>query len=173
MSPLILRVLILVNLLVAGPALGWRENPVPEPDSAHMAGCSSSRSRTLLGLLARPLTLAEMVSELERGCLTLDEVRFRPGQDTIESLSPARFALVARALGMARGDYHVAVPPEAAPGWPPDTLQARRRGMRLRDELIHYGASLKRLREDPGWPISPPAVAPGAAIPMLIRVPDR
>ncbi len=172
MSPLPLQVLLFVNLLVAGPLSGRPANPIPSSASVEIAGCPGSRPRTLLGLLARPLTLAEMVNELERGCLALDDVRFRPGQDTIESLSPAQFALVARALGMAHGAYRVSVPPEAAPGWPPDTLQARRRGMRLRDELVHYGASLGRLLEDPGWPISPLVVAPGAAIPMLVRVPD-
>jgi len=171
MSPLLLQVLLLANLLVAGPVSGWHATPAPSPASAAVAGCPGSRPRTLLRLLARPLTLAEMVNELERGCLALDDVRFRPGQDTIESLSPAQFALVARALGMAHGAYRVSVPPEAAPGWPPDTLQARRRGMRLRDELVHYGASLERLKEDPGWPISPLVVGPGAAIPMLVRVP--
>ena len=143
------------------------------PPQVSILGCSSSRPRVLLGLLSRAPTLTEMVNLLERGCLALDDVRFRPGQDTIESVSPARFALVARALGMAHGAYRVTVPPEAAPGWPPDTLQARRRGVRLRDELVHYGASLDRLLEDPGMPNSPPAVAPGAAVPMLVRIPDR
>jgi hypothetical protein len=143
---------------------------VPPPA---FAGCSSLHPRTLLGLAARPLTLAEIVSELERGCLALDDVRFRLGQDTIESLSPAQLALVARALGLARGAYRVAVPPEAGPGLPPDTLQARRRGARLRDELVHYGASSERLLEDPGWPASPLVVAPGAAVPMLVRVQER
>ena len=78
--------------------------------------------------------------------------------------------MVARALGMAQGIYRVSVPAEAAPGSPPDTLQARRRGVLLRDELIHYGASLERLRDDAGWPISPLVVPLGTAIPMLVRV---
>lgn len=169
---MLLRVLLFTNLLLTGPASGWRDIPLPGPNSAQVAGCPSTRSRVLLGLLARPLTLAEMVNELERGCLALADVRFRPGQDTIELLSPAQFALVARVLGMAHGYYRVTVPPEAAPGGLPDTVQARRRGMRLRDELVHYGASLGRLLEDPGWPISSQVVAPGAAVPMLVRVPD-
>ena len=54
-----------------------------------------------------------------------------------------------------------------------DTLQARRRGMHLRDELLHYGASSARLLEDFGGPTAPFSVAPGAAVPMLIRVPNR
>lgn len=166
-----LWVLLFAALLVARLPFGSRANPPETRGSAEPAGCRSIRPR-LLGLWARPLTLREMVTELERGCLALDEVRFRPGQDTIESLSPARFAMLARALGVARGAYRVAVPPEAAPGWPPDTVQARRRGARLRDELVHYGASLNRLLEDPGWPVSPLVVAPGAAVPMLVRVPD-
>jgi hypothetical protein len=136
-----------------------------------IAGCRSTRPRVLLGLVARPLTLDEMVNELERGCLALDDVRFRPGQDTIVSLSPSRFAQVARALGLARGAYGIAVPAEASPGGAPDTVQARRRGTRLRDELVHYGASLTRLVEDPGWPIPPQVVAPGTAVPMLVRLP--
>lgn len=167
-----LWVLLFAALLVAGLPFGSRANPPETRGSAEAAGCRSIRPRTLLGLWPRPLTLTEMVTELERGCLALDEVRFRPGQDTIESLSPARFAMLARALGVARGAYRVAVPPEAAPGWPPDTVQARRRGARVRDELVHYGASLNRLLEDPGWPVSPLVVAPGAAVPMLVRVPD-
>jgi hypothetical protein len=155
-------VLLLTHLVAGGPIAP------PSP----FAGCASLYQKALLGLVARPLTLAEIVSELERGCLALDDVRFLPGQDTIESLSPAQFALVARALGMARGAYRVAVPPEASPGSRPDTLQARRRGARLRDELVHYGASAQRLLEDPGWPTSPLVVAPGGAIPMLVRVPE-
>lgn len=162
-------VLLLSHLVATSP--GARPAAAPSPDA--FAGCSSLYQKTLLGLVARPLTLAEIVSELERGCLTLDDVRFRPGQDTIESLSPAQFALVARALGMARGAYRVAVPPEATPGSPPDTLQARRRGARLRDELVHYGASAQRLLEDPGWPTSPYVAAPGAAVPMLVRVQEQ
>ncbi|MEK6597251.1 MAG: hypothetical protein AABY91_02880, partial [Gemmatimonadota bacterium] len=79
---------------------------------------------------------------------------------------------VARALSLAQGAYSITVPPERAPGFWPDTLQARRRGIRLRDELVHYGASASRLRDDPGWPASTPEVAPGAAVPMLVRVPD-
>ncbi len=141
------------------------------PGSAPVAGCPGNGQR-LLGLASRPLSLPEMVAELQRGCLALDEVRFRPGQDTIESLSPAHFAEVARALGLAQGAYRVAVPPERVPGFQPDTLQARRRGARLRDELVHYGASPSRLLEDPGWPASPAFAAPGTAVPMLIRVPD-
>lgn len=165
-------VLLFTNLLGASPDSGWAANPARTPPSAEVAACPSSRTRVLLGLLSRSLTLAEMVNELERGCLALEEVRFHPGQDTIESLSPAHFSLVARALGMAQGYYRVTVPPEAAPGWPPDTLQARRRGTRLRDELVHYGASLDRLLEDPGWPVSPIVAAPGASVPMLVRVTD-
>ena len=160
-------------LLIAGPVPALTVPPTRGPAPVAVADCPSAHPRVLLGLVARPLTLTEMVSELERGCLALDDVRFRPGQDTIESLSPAQFALVARALGLAHGAYRVAVPPEAAPGGQPDTLQARRRGARLRDELVHYGASSDRLLEDPGWPTSPLVVAPGAAVPMLVRVPDQ
>ncbi len=160
-------VLLLIELLAAAPRAG----PPFGAFLAEVPGCPSARPRVLLGLLTRPLTLAEMVLELERGCLVLDEVRFRPGQDTIETLSPAHFAQVARALGMAQGAYRVTVPPEAAPGWPPDTLQARRRGMRLRDELVHYGASSDRLLDGPGGSTLPSVVALGAAVPMLIRVP--
>ncbi len=158
---MLLRVLFLVGFL---PALAVPEQP---------ADCASSHARGILGLVSRPLTLTELVTELERGCLALEDIRFRPGQDTIESLSPAQVALVARALGMAQGSYRVAVPPEAAPGSPPDTLQARRRGTRLRDELVHYGASSIRLLEDPGWPTTQLVVSTGAAIPMLIRVTVR
>jgi hypothetical protein len=162
---------LLAGVLVAPPVSG--SGPGPDlPGTGQVTGCSSSRPRTMLGLLVRPLTLPEMVSELERGCLALEEVRFKPGQDTIETVSPSQFALVARALGMAQGVYRVAVPPEGVPGSAPDTLQARRRSMRLRDELIHYGASLIRLREDPGWPFSSLIAAPGTAIPMLVRVPE-
>lgn len=166
---MLLRALLLAGLLPAFSVAG-RSFPGPSP---RFADCPSSHPRVLLGLVSRPLALPELVNELERGCLALEDVRFRPGQDTIESLSPAQFALVARALGMAHGFYRVKVPPEAAPGGPPDTLQARRRGIRLRDELVHYGASSERLLEDPGWPVSPLVVAPGAAVPMLVRVPER
>jgi hypothetical protein len=162
----IVGALLLSAGLVAGPAVG--SSPVDGPE---VADCRSIRPKVLLGLLARPLTLNEMVSELERGCLALDDVRFRPGQDTIVSVSPSRFAEVARALGLARGAYGIAVPAEAAPGEPPDTLQARRRGTRLRDELVHYGASLNRLLEDTGGPLPLQVVAPGTAVPMLVRVP--
>jgi len=168
-----LRILLFTQLLLVMPSSGWRGNPPPIPRKGGVAGCPGTRPKVLLGLLARPLTLIEMVNELERGCLALDDVRFRPGQDTIESLSPAHFAQVARALGMAHGAYQITVPPEASPGWPPDTVQARRRGTRLRDELVHYGASSERLLDDPGLPNSPRAVAPGAAIPMLVRVPKH
>jgi len=162
---------LVTTVLVAGPASGSQADRTVPHRPADVAGCRSIRPRVLLGLVARPLTLDEMVSELERGCLALDDVRFRPGQDTIVSLSPSRFAQVARALGLARGAYGIAVPAEASPGGPPDTLQARRRGTRLRDELVHYGASLTRLLEDPGWPIPSEVVAPGTAIPMLVRLP--
>ena len=134
--------------------------------------CPSARPKVMLGLVSRPLTLEEMVSELERGCLALDDVRFRVGQDTIESLSPARFALVSRALGLAHGAYRVVVPPESGPRAAPDTVQARRREVRLRDELVHYGAAPGRLLMDPGWPPSLLVAAPGAATPMLVRVPE-
>ena len=147
---------------VARPVAGTLQSPPPPPV------CAPARGRAMLGLLTRPLTLGEMVSELERGCLALEDVRFRPGQDTIALLSPAQFALVARALGQAHGDFRVVVPPEAPPGAPPDTIQARRRGVRLLDELVHYGASASRLVLDQGSPL---AVAPGTAVPMLVRVP--
>jgi len=166
-----LRVVILANLLLGGGAWGGPTGTDPAPGSAGgVSNCPSSTPKVMLGLLTRQLTLAEMVSELERGCLALEEVRFTTGKDTIESLSPDRFAMVARALGMAQGLYRVSVPPEAAPGSPPDTLQARRRGVVLRDELIHYGASFQRLREDSGWPVSPLVVPLGTAIPMLVRI---
>lgn len=167
-----LRIVLLVRLLAAGPEVPGEGNPSPVPAPDGKVGCPSIRPKGLLGIAGRVLTLPEMVSELERGCLALDDVRFRPGQDTIESLSPAQFALVARALGLAQGAYRVTVPPEVVPGSAPDTLQARRRGTRLRDELVHYGASSDRLMEDPGWPIQPVVAAPGAAIPMLVRVQD-
>ena len=134
------------------------------------AGCSGTTAPMLFGLLTRPLTLAELVNRLERGCLLLDEVRFRPGNHTILEFSPDRFAQLARALGLAEGVYRVAVPAETAPGWPPDTVQARRRGVALRDELIHHGASLLRLHEEPGFPAMPFAVGWGSARPMLLRV---
>jgi hypothetical protein len=137
------------------------------------AGCSGTRAPMLFGLLARPLTLAEMVNRLERGCLVLDQVRFRTGNHAIQVFSPEGFVQVARALGFAQGAYRVAVPPEAAPGWPPDTVQAIRRGVALRDELVRSGASLKRLLEEPGFPVLPFAVGRGAARPMLIRVHDH
>lgn len=126
----------------------------------------------LFGLLARPLTLAEMVTRLERGCLVLDDVRFRPGTHAIPVFSPAQLTQVARALGLAQGAYRVAVPPEASPGWPPDTVQARRRGAALRDELVHYGASLERLLEEPGVPVMPFSPGRRGPRPMLLRVPD-
>jgi hypothetical protein len=157
--------------LLAGTPLHVGGSLVARPVAGGRAECPGLSAPTLLGLLARPLTLAEMVERLEQGCLALDQVRFRPGQDTIESLSPAQFALVARALGMARGAYRVMVPAERTPGWPPDTVQARRRGTRLRDELVHYGASLGRLLEDPGQPLAL-AVPAGTAVAMLVRVPD-
>ena len=164
---------LLFTHLLAGPASRWGTSPVflPAPARAAEPAVRTAPGAGCRGI--RQLTLTEMVNELQRGCLALDGVRFLRGQDTIESLSPAQFALVARALGMAQGAYQVTVPPEAAPGGPPDTLQARRRGTRLRDELVHYGASTTRLLEEPGWPISTLVVAPGAAVPMLVRVPGR
>jgi hypothetical protein len=164
------EIALLAHLLAGTPLhAGFKAVPLPAPWGR--TECPGLSAPALLGLLARPLTLAEMVDRLEQGCLALDQVRFRPGQDTIESLSPAQFALVARALGLARGAYRVTVPAEASPGWPPDTVQARRRGTRLRDELVHYGASLGRLLEDPGLPLAL-AVPAGTAVPMLVRVPD-
>ena len=160
---------LLVGLLAARPGTGLRAPPGTRQRPTPSTECASARPRAVLGLLTRPLTLGEMVSELERGCLLLEDVRFRPGQDTIALLSPAQFALVARALGEAHGAFRVVVPPEAAPGSPPDTIQARRRGVRLLDELVHYGASASRLVLNQG---SPQAVAPGAAVPMLVRVPE-
>ena len=124
----------------------------------------------LFGLLTRPLTLAEMVNQLERGCLVLDQVRFRPGNHALQGFSPAGFAQVARAIGLAQGAYRVAVPAETAPGWPPDTVQALRRGGVLRDELIRYGASLERLLEEPGFSVLPLAMGRGGPRPMLVRV---
>lgn len=167
-----------LRFLVSAPLLFTtvvgRANPTAAPTSqtADSVDCPAVHSRSLLGLLVRPITLSQMVSRLEAGCLALDDVRFRPGQDTIASLSPAQFAQLARALGMARGVYRVSVAPESTPGWPPDTLQARRRGTRLRDELMHYGASMDRLVDLPGWPLPPVAVSVGAAVPMLVRVPE-
>jgi len=167
------RILLLAQVLLATSSSRGSGSVSPAPQSSGVDGCAGTQPRVLLGLVVRPLTLEQMVSELERGCLALEEVRFRAGQDTIESLSPSRFALVARALGMAHGDYRVTVPPEAARGWPPDTLQARRRGTRLRDELLHYGASWDRLVDYPGLPV-PPHVAPlGGAVPMLVRIPEH
>lgn len=166
-----LFVTLLTTALIAGPPSVSQADRTFPLGPADVAACRSTRPRVLLGLVARPLTVDEMVIELERGCLALDDVRFRPGQDTIVSLSPSRFAQVARALGLARGAYSIAVPAEAPPGGAPDTVQARRRGNRLRDELVHYGASLTRLVEDPGWPIPPQVVAPGTAVPMLVRLP--
>ena len=170
-SALPLWILLLAPALIPVPAESPQAYLAPGHHSAAIAGCPSIRPRSLLGLLVRTLSLNEMVSKLERGCLALDAVRFRAGQDTIVSLSPAQLAQVARALGLARGTYRVTVPAEASPGEPPDTLQARRRGARLRDELVHYGASLRRLLDDAASPIPPVAVAPGTAIPMLVRVP--
>ena len=164
------RVLLCAVLLAAGGSLGWRADRAARVPPAGPFECPGTQPRVLFGLLARPLTLEEMVHNLERGCLTLDDVRFRPGEDTIEMISPAQFVQVARALGLAEGFYRVSVPPEAAPGWPPDTVQARRRGTRLRDELVHYGASLERLRDEPAGPLPWFAVAPGTARPMLVRI---
>ena len=161
-----LALLSLLLLAAARPARpGIRSGPGP------LAECPGTRLTSLFGLLARPLTIPEMVAHLERGCLALDDVRFRPGQDTIELISPARFVEVARALGMAQGIYQVSVPPEAVPGWPPDTTQARRRGIVLRDELVHYGASHSRLRDGGNGPWWPQTAAPGTARPMLLRIP--
>lgn len=170
-SSLSVWVLVFANALGSGTAAGWRPNQPPAATPVVIPVCPSSRPRALLGLVVRPLTLNAMVEELERGCLALDDVRFRPGQDSIESLSPGRLEEVARALGMAQGAYRVTVPAEGPPGAPPDTLQARRREARLRDELVHYGASSDRLLDDSGGPLSPLVAAPGAAVPMLVRVP--
>jgi hypothetical protein len=151
--------------LVAGPASA---RPHPDPAPPPVAACAGNHARGG----AKALSLPEMVEELRRGCLALVDVRFRPGEDTIESISPSQFAQVARAIGLAQGAYRVSVPPEQSPGFWPDTLQARRRGIRLRDELVHYGASPSRLRDDLGWPFTA-AVATGAAVPMLVRVPEQ
>ncbi|MEK7380138.1 MAG: hypothetical protein AAB075_03920 [Gemmatimonadota bacterium] len=169
--PMSALTLLLLIVTPVGAGLAQVQAPAGPPGQAVTATCSGSRSR-LLGLAARPLSLPEMVAELERGCLALVEVRFRPGEDEIESISPTRFAQVARALSLAQGAYLITVPPERAPGFWPDTLQARRRSIRLRDELVHYGASASRLRDDPGWPATAPEVAPGTAVPILVRVPD-
>jgi hypothetical protein len=166
-SSLSVWVLVFANVLGSGTVPGWLSSQLPAAAPAVIPVCPSSRPRALLGLVVRPLTLNEMVDELERGCLALDEVRFRPGQDSIE-VSPTRLEEVARALGMAQGAYRVTVPAEGPPGAPPDTLQARRRGARLRDRLVHYGASSDRLLDDSGW--SPLVAAPGVAVPMLVRV---
>ena len=165
-----LRHLVLATLLLAGAWPARRPGPHPEPRRGVPSGCSGTTAPVLFGLLARPLTLAEMVSQLERGCLVLDEVRFRPGNTAIQISSPAGFVQVARALGLAQGDYRVTVPPETAPGWPPDTVQALRRGVVLREELLRYGASRFRLLEEPGMAHLPLAASRGAARPMLVRV---
>ena len=169
--PMSALTLLLLIVTPVGTALAQVQAPAGPPGQAVSATCSGSRSR-LPGTATMPPSLPEMVAELERGCLALVEVRFRPGEDEIESISPTRFAQVARALSLAQGAYSITVPPERVPGFWPDTLQARRRGVRLRDELVHYGASASRLRDDPGWPASIPEVAPGAAVPMLVRVPQ-
>ncbi|HEU5220273.1 MAG TPA: hypothetical protein VFU23_16545 [Gemmatimonadales bacterium] len=168
-----LRVFLLAEILAFGTAASPPPARVTSQAVTSVLDCPGMRPRAMLGLVARTLTLSEMVNELERGCLALDDVRFIPGQDTIESLSPAQFALVARALGMAHGAYQIMVPAEASPGGRPDTLQARRRGTRLRDELVHYGASSSRLLEDPRGLFPTVVVASGAAVPMLVRVPDK
>ena len=129
------------------------------------SGCPGTRSRPI-----RSMSLEEMVAELERGCLPLADIRFLPNQDTLVSVTPTEFAQIARALGMSKGAYRVAVPPEVQRGFAPDTVQARRRSMRLRDELLHYGASMTRLVDDSGWPVPAP-VPPGTATPLLLRVP--
>ena len=163
------RHLVLASLLLAGAWPARRTGPRP----GLPAGCSGTTVPILFGLLVRPLTLAEMVNQLERGCLVLDEVRFRPGNTAIQMASPAGFVQVARALGLAQGAYRVTVPPETAPGWPPDTVQALRRGVVLREELLRYGASRVRLLEEPGSYVLPLTVSRGAARPALVRVHDR
>ena len=167
------RHLVFATFLLAGVWPARLPGPHPAPGRGVPPGCSGTTAPMLFGLLARPLTLAEMVNQLERGCLVLDEVRFRPGDHTILEFSPDRFAQLARAVGLAQGVYRVAVPAETAPGWPPDTVQARRREVVLREELLHYGASLVRLLEDPGFPAMPFAVGWGSARPILVRVDDH
>ena|GEM_PF-2995520 len=165
-----LRYLVLATLLLAGAWPARPPGPHPESGRGVLSGCSGTTAPVLFGLLTRPLTLAEMVSQLERGCLVLEEVRFRPGNHAIQISSPAGFAQVARALGLAQGAYRVTVPPETAPGWPPDTVQALRRGVVLREELLRYGASQVRLLEEPGFYVMPLVMSRGAAGPMLVRV---
>lgn len=160
-------------LLLAGAWPARPPGPHPESRPGVPSGCSGTRAPVLFGLLARPLSLAEMVSQLERGCLVLDEVRFRPGNTALQLSSPAGLVKVARALGLAQGAYRVTVPPETAPGWPPDTVQALRRGVVLREELLRYGASRVRLLEEPGSYVLPLTVSRGAARPALVRVHDR
>jgi len=169
----LLRHLVLTSLLLAGAWPAWPPGPHPESRRGVPSGCSGTTAPVLFGLLARPLTLVEMVSQLERGCLVLDEVQFRPGETAIQMASPAGFVQVARALGLAQGSYRVTVPPETAPGWPPDTVQALRRGVVLREELLRYGASRVRLLEEPGFYVLPLAVSRGTARPALVRVHDR
>jgi hypothetical protein len=168
-----LRHLVLATLLLVGVWPARRPGPHPGTRRGMPAGCSGTTAPVLFGLLARPLTLAEMVGQLERGCLVLDEVRFRAGNTAIQISSPAGFAQVARALGLAQGAYRVMVPAETAPGWPPDTVQALRRGIVLREELARHGASLRRLLEGTGMPHPPLTASRGAARPMLVRVFDH
>lgn len=168
-----LRHLVLATLLLAGAWPARPPGPHPALRRGVPSGCTGTTAPVLFGLLARPLTLKEMVSQLERGCLVLDEVRFRPGNQAIQIASPAGFVQLARALGLAQGAYRVTVPPEKAPGWPPDTAQALRRGVALREELLRYGASRVRLLEEPGFYLLPLAVSRGAARPMLVRVFDH
>lgn len=173
MSHLTLLVLLVSPLATLAPV---QEPPARSPEWRAVLACTGTRPR-LFGLASRPLSLTEMVTALRRGCLALEDVRFREGEDTIEWISPARFSQIARALSLARGMYRVTVPPERAPGLWPDTVQARRREVRLLDELVHYGASASRLRSDPllstGRPGTFLAAPPGSAIPMLIRVSDE
>ena len=171
--PLPLRHLVLASLLLAGVWPARLPGPHPVPRRGMPSGCAGTTAPVLFGLLVRPLTLAEMVGQLERGCLVLDEVRFHPGNTAIQMSSPAGFAQVARALGLAQGAYRVTVPPETMPGWPPDTVQALRRGVVLREELLRYGASRVRLLEEPGFYLSPLALSRGAARPALVRVHDQ
>jgi hypothetical protein len=167
------RQLVLAFLLLAGGWLARPPGPHPGSGLAVPAECSGTTVPMLFGLLTRPLTLAEMVNQLERGCLVLDEVRFRPGTHALQEFSAAGFAQVARAIGLAQGAYRIAVPAEAMPGWPPDTVQALRRGGVLRDQLVRSGASLERLLEEPGVPPMPLLVGRGGARPMLVRVQDH